>query len=155
MEEWRYSSTILDLDTGWKWMVSFMPLPPYPLDRRLDGPQSRSGLCGEEINLIPAGKLSPVVQPVARHYTDWAIPTLYQLTYGTSVWIQSPGWSQSKAAFIYCDIIDVGWIKHPRIIRVIEVLVTIIGSRTISFWCTHVGKIVGWFARNRPISSEQ
>jgi hypothetical protein len=48
---WRYSSTILDLGTGWRWVVSFttQPLyfqgksPRYPLDRRL----------GEEKNLFP------------------------------------------------------------------------------------------------------
>jgi hypothetical protein len=37
--------------------------PQYPLDRRLGGPQSRSGRCGVE-NRIPA------VQPVACRYTD-------------------------------------------------------------------------------------
>jgi hypothetical protein len=25
MKEWRYGSTILDLGTGWRWVVSFMP----------------------------------------------------------------------------------------------------------------------------------
>jgi hypothetical protein len=28
--EWRYSSTILDLSTRWKWVVSFTPQPLYP-----------------------------------------------------------------------------------------------------------------------------
>jgi hypothetical protein len=63
MGELRYSSTILDLGTRWRWVVSFMPrplYPRYPLDRRLGGPKSRSGrrvlininslLCG---NLFP------------------------------------------------------------------------------------------------------
>jgi hypothetical protein len=56
MGEWRYSSTILDLGTRWRWVVSFMPRPlyprrkssGYPMDRRLGGPQSRSGRCREE-----------------------------------------------------------------------------------------------------------
>jgi hypothetical protein len=54
-------------------------LPPgerahrYPLDRMLGGPQSRSGRCGEEKNLAPAGTRIPDDQPVARLYTDWAI----------------------------------------------------------------------------------
>jgi hypothetical protein len=59
--EWRYSSTILDLGTCWRWAVSFTPRPlyprecrrRYPLDRRLGGPQSRFGRCGEERNLVP------------------------------------------------------------------------------------------------------
>jgi hypothetical protein len=52
---------ILDLDTRWKWVVSFTPQPlyrqgkspRYPLDRRLGGPQSRSGRGGEEKNFQP------------------------------------------------------------------------------------------------------
>jgi hypothetical protein len=61
--EWRYSSTILDVDTRWRREVSFMRHQPYsqrndpeyPLARRLDGAQSRSGCCGEEKNLVLAG----------------------------------------------------------------------------------------------------
>jgi hypothetical protein len=59
--EWRYSSTILDLFTKLRWVVSFAhrplyPLgnnPRYPLDRKLGAPQSRSGRRGEEKNLLP------------------------------------------------------------------------------------------------------
>jgi hypothetical protein len=51
----------LDLCTSWRWVVSFTPLTPYsrenspryPLDRRLGGPQSRSGLFGEKEILDP------------------------------------------------------------------------------------------------------
>jgi hypothetical protein len=56
MGEWRYTSTILDLGTTWRWVVSFTPLQLYPrylLDRRLGGPQRRSGCCGGEKNLLP------------------------------------------------------------------------------------------------------
>jgi hypothetical protein len=57
--------------------------PRYPLDRRLGGPQSRSGRFGEEKILDPTGTLNPlVVQPVSSRYTDYAIPaphwTLYR-----------------------------------------------------------------------------
>jgi hypothetical protein len=60
--EWSYRSTILDLGT--RWSGSFRPQllypqgksPRYPLDRRLGGPQSRSGRYGEEKNLAPAMK---------------------------------------------------------------------------------------------------
>jgi hypothetical protein len=59
-------------------------LPPgkslrYPLDRRLDWPQSRSGRCGEEKNLAPVMIRTPDVQAIARHYTDWAIPTTWRI----------------------------------------------------------------------------
>jgi hypothetical protein len=82
MTQWRYSSTIRDLNTRWRWLVSFTPWPLYPrgkssryrLDRRLGGPQSRSECCGEEKNLVPARIRTAAVQFVARRYSDWAIP---------------------------------------------------------------------------------
>jgi hypothetical protein len=56
MEEWRYSSTILDLGTRRRSLDTFSPRPfhswvncsRHPLDRRLGGPQSRSGRSWEE-----------------------------------------------------------------------------------------------------------
>jgi hypothetical protein len=52
---------ILDLGTRWRSVISFTPRPLYsqgknplyPLDRRLGGPQSRSGRGGEEKNSQP------------------------------------------------------------------------------------------------------
>jgi hypothetical protein len=51
-------------------------LPPaktrHPLCRRLDGPQGRSGKVRK---ILPPHRLDPwIVQPVASHYTEWAIP---------------------------------------------------------------------------------
>jgi hypothetical protein len=46
-------------------------------DKRLGGPQSRSGRRGEEGILDPTGFRTPtssVVQPVASRYTEYAIP---------------------------------------------------------------------------------
>jgi hypothetical protein len=69
---------ILDLDTRWKWVVSFTLRPLYPqgksscysLDKRLGGPQSRSGRCGEEKNSQPLPGLEHrIIQPVAQCYT--------------------------------------------------------------------------------------
>jgi hypothetical protein len=56
MGEWSYRSTILDLSTILRWVVSFTPLllypwgknPQYPMDRRLGRPQGQSGCCGKE-----------------------------------------------------------------------------------------------------------
>jgi hypothetical protein len=52
MGEWRYSSTILDLGTRWRWVVrsrpgrfTFRKEPRYPLDRSLGGSQSWFGRC--------------------------------------------------------------------------------------------------------------
>jgi hypothetical protein len=67
MREWRYSSTILDLGIRWRRLVNIAPrqfTPPHPLDRRLGGPQSRSGCRGEK-SLAPAENRTPAVQPVA------------------------------------------------------------------------------------------
>jgi hypothetical protein len=58
---------ILDLGTRWRWVVGFTPRPlysrgkntRYPLDRRLCGPQSRSGRRGEEKILDPTGTRTP------------------------------------------------------------------------------------------------
>jgi hypothetical protein len=53
--------------------------PCYPLDRRLGGTQCRSGRGGEEKNSQPrreSNPRTPIVQPVAQHYTDWAITAL-------------------------------------------------------------------------------
>jgi hypothetical protein len=77
MGEWRYSSTFLDLSTGWRWVVSYTPLllypwgksPRYPLDRRLGGPQNQSGRCGEEKSCT-VGNWTRTIQPVAHRYTD-------------------------------------------------------------------------------------
>jgi hypothetical protein len=82
MGEWSYDSTIPDFGNRWRWVVSFTTLQlyrrgnssPYPLDRRLGGPQSRSGRCGEEKDLATAGNRTPILQPVAYRYSDWAIP---------------------------------------------------------------------------------
>jgi hypothetical protein len=55
--------------------------PRYPLDRRLGGPQSRSGLFGEVKILDPTGTRTPtlsVVQPVTSCYADWTTVALKQ-----------------------------------------------------------------------------
>jgi hypothetical protein len=73
MGEWRYRSAILDLGSRWRRVVTFTPLPFYPqgkspwypLDGRLGGPQSRSGRCGEEKNLSPAGNRTLAIHSVA------------------------------------------------------------------------------------------
>jgi hypothetical protein len=50
--------------------LSLRKEPRYPLDKRKGGPQRRSGRCGEEKNLAPAGNRTPAAQSVARRYTD-------------------------------------------------------------------------------------
>jgi hypothetical protein len=71
----------LDLDTSWRWVVSFMPRPLYPrtnilryrLDRSLCGPRKRSGRRGEEKNLTLTGTRTPTHRPSSPYQV--AIPT--------------------------------------------------------------------------------
>jgi hypothetical protein len=61
---WGTAPRILNVGTRWRWVVSFAPRPLYPrqsLDRRLGGPQNRSGRGGEEkkIHYCPYQELNP------------------------------------------------------------------------------------------------
>jgi hypothetical protein len=72
MEEWRYSSFILDLGTCWRSVVTLTPWfrsTRYQLDRRLGRSQSRFGHWGEN-NLILTGNRTRAVQPTARCYRN-------------------------------------------------------------------------------------
>jgi hypothetical protein len=58
MEERKYCSTIFDLICRWRWVVSFMPWPFYPVERtlsthwiRLGGSHSWYGCYEVEKNL--------------------------------------------------------------------------------------------------------
>jgi hypothetical protein len=67
---------VLKLSTGWRWVVSFTPpplypqgkSPGYPLDRRLGGPQSRSGRGGEEKNSQPQRSSSSYLSAIPLSY---------------------------------------------------------------------------------------
>jgi hypothetical protein len=76
---WRYSSTISDLGTGWKSMVSFTLQSlyaqrkrlRYPLDRRLGGSHNWSGRRGENSCPYWNSNSNPsAVQPAACRYTS-------------------------------------------------------------------------------------
>jgi hypothetical protein len=67
---------ILNLCTGWRWVVGFKPLPPsfqegtpcVPFSRRLCGSQSWSGLAGIKKSPYPCRESnpnSPIIQSVA------------------------------------------------------------------------------------------
>jgi hypothetical protein len=64
----KYSSTITDLNEGGQihapTALFQRKQTPYPLDRRLGGPQSRSRRYGEEKKLALARNRTPAVQPV-------------------------------------------------------------------------------------------
>jgi hypothetical protein len=75
MAEWRYSSTILDLGTRWKRVVSFKPRPLYPPGGICTGTHwiggvvgPRAGLDAVERKILPCRELNP--GHPARSYTD-------------------------------------------------------------------------------------
>jgi hypothetical protein len=77
MKVYRWSTgiapLILNLGTRWRWVFNLSPRPfypekesRYPSNRRLGGPQSRSGRFGEENDLLPLLGFKPqIAQPVA------------------------------------------------------------------------------------------
>jgi hypothetical protein len=79
MGEWRHSFIIFDLGATWTWVVRFKhqllyprrKSPQGPLERRLWGPQSRSGSCGIDTNRLPLPWIES--RPPASRYIDWDI----------------------------------------------------------------------------------
>jgi hypothetical protein len=49
MAEWRHSSTVLNVSSRWRWVVSFIPLPLYR--HRAIGTHWVGGLMGPEVSL--------------------------------------------------------------------------------------------------------
>jgi hypothetical protein len=86
MGESRYSSTFLDLGIRWRWVVSYIPLPlynPSPGKESLVPIGQLAGWAPESVWMLRAREKSCtvrnqtcVIQPIARHYTNWASPTL-------------------------------------------------------------------------------
>jgi hypothetical protein len=87
MGEWRNSSTMLDFGTRWRWVVSFRyrlrytsgnsPPPRFPFDRRLGGPRSLCGRCGEEKISCSTGNRTRALQPIARVGVTVVLPSLH------------------------------------------------------------------------------
>jgi hypothetical protein len=82
MEQWRFSSSILDFSTRTRWIISFTPWPlyhqgnrlQYPFEMKLGGPQSRSGRCGENKNVVLSG-----IEPGPARSTE--LSQLFQYTF--------------------------------------------------------------------------
>jgi hypothetical protein len=96
MMEWRYRPTILDLGTRRSCVASFTPRLLYPqrrstrytLNRRLDGPQSRSGRCREDKQFLPL----PWIELLT------SSPSLYRLRYVLETYFHL-GWFSAKVAY--------------------------------------------------------
>jgi hypothetical protein len=98
MAEWRYSSIILNLGTRWMRVATFTPLPfkpqgngpRYPMDRRLGGPQSRTGRCDDEKNAL----FPPGIEP---QFPRSSSRLIYRLSYSAhSISWRYENWEHSK-----------------------------------------------------------
>jgi hypothetical protein len=94
---WRYSSTICNLGSWWRWVVIFMSLLLYPWETAT-GTHCIGGWMGSRAGLyvMDSRKVfwlyqelnlnSVVIQP--SHYTDWAVPApplFYGIWFNTSL----------------------------------------------------------------------
>jgi hypothetical protein len=111
---------ILDLGTIWTWVVSFMPRPLYPhgnspwyhLDRRLGGPQSRSGRDGGGKNSQPLPGLEhPNIQPVAQRYIKKEIGETCSTTHWDSE-MRTQFWSVYSKEMIRCGRMILKWMLY-------------------------------------------
>jgi hypothetical protein len=89
----------LNLGTRWRWVVSFTPRqvypgkkPPVPTGQEAGwAPEPFLTLRGSERSLAPGGNWTQGVRPVARRYTNWAIPTPWLITMSYSLIMGSEG----------------------------------------------------------------
>jgi hypothetical protein len=126
--ERRYNSTILDLSTRRTWVASFTPRfilgrknPWYPLDRRLCGPQDRSGRCGDEKNPCLCRESNP---SPARN------PSLHRLSYPDSYGSRLSNlitWRQYKIS-LYCSG------SHDKRWAIIEHVTVCLQTNAHEFW---------------------
>jgi hypothetical protein len=72
---------IFNLGTRWGWVVSVTPRPRFTPEEKTPGTHCTGGWVGPRAGLeqgleekfpAPVRDRTPVVQPVVRHYTDWA-----------------------------------------------------------------------------------
>jgi hypothetical protein len=78
--EWRYSSTILDFGTGWKYGQFYVSATLRPTKGHgmyciggLVAPRAGLEAVDERKSLAAYGNRTLAIQPVARRYTDWII----------------------------------------------------------------------------------
>jgi hypothetical protein len=88
MEELRYSSTILDLSTRWRWVGSLTPRPlQIPGESVLGTHWIGSCVCpmaslySVEKRKIswPSRNRTPAIQTIAHHYTNWVVTSNFNL----------------------------------------------------------------------------
>jgi hypothetical protein len=117
MGEWRYSATIFDLGTRWRWVESFklLPLylwrkhPWYLFDRRLGGFQSPVWMLWRREKSYIAGNRTRPLRPVTHHCTSFLITSEI---YVTTFYIQVYGnyfYFSSSQMFVFASCLDYLW----------------------------------------------
>jgi hypothetical protein len=109
MRKWRYSSTIFDLGTRWRWVVSLTPQSLYPRGK-IPGTHGIRGWVGpraglddvERRNISCPCRDSNPGRP-ARRYTDWSI---LAPRYGYAYRISHTIWNRTVTNWV---ITRVGW----------------------------------------------
>jgi hypothetical protein len=130
--EWMCSSTILDLDTRWRWVVSFTPRllyprgksPRYPLDRRLGGPQNRSGNYRQKKNFVTLQEIEPrssspwSVVATTKLKTDRKIIQVSKMKFWEMLtklgYLQTAKWNTRKQTKMEIRGKKVNWIKGHK-----------------------------------------
>jgi hypothetical protein len=110
MREWRYSSTILDLDTRWMWVVSFTPRSFCPEDRP-SGTQWISGWAGPTAgldvvtkrNFFSVWNRTLPFEPVVRRYTNWHTVWI-MINLGEMNCLNWQLWCQTRSADVTCRL---------------------------------------------------
>ena len=75
----------------------------YPFYRRLRGPQGRSGQT-QKVSPPPQPGFDPrAIQPIASHYTDWAMPARF-----------NNGWNEERVTLSVCNIPLAICLDRPR-----------------------------------------
>jgi hypothetical protein len=103
--------------TRWRWVISFMPWPLYPqgkspcfpLDRRLCGPQSRSGHSGEEKNSQALPGLEPLIIQIHFNVILLSMPRPLK-------WSLSMRFLKQIFGYTTCCHISFFWFNHPKIL---------------------------------------
>jgi hypothetical protein len=137
--EWRYSSTVIDLGTRWRWVVRFTPRPLYSRRKshwyRLAGWEvPRAGLDAvEKRNISCSCRESNPGYPT-HSYTDWAV------CYVTNN-LRLIFWSQIKRySFFFFKIVtssdggeinSLSWILEGVVLYFFEAVYTVHGSSKI------------------------
>jgi len=138
------AARFLDLSTRWRWVVSFTtrPLCPqvkspwYPLDRRLVGPQSRSGRGGENKNSQPLPGFEP--RSLTTVHTplpcSWACIIVSCVSIAYTLWIPKCHWLPKYCAH-NISYTGLGCVVYHWILPLMRVNVCGIGSSHVWECC--------------------